>query len=94
MTSDVAKTISTCTIWLATAISLAGGLFTMRGWWDAAFYVVTTAIIVGAAVGATAVVWHAKVAKSHRAKSPLMPRSGSHPKTESDRELELERIPA
>jgi hypothetical protein len=61
MTSEVAKTISTCTIWMATAVTMTNGLFKMHG--DAAFFVVTTAIIMGAAVGATAFVWRANAVK-------------------------------
>jgi hypothetical protein len=69
MTSEVAKTISTCTIWLSVAMTLTGGLFTMHGY-DAAFFVVVTALIMGAATAATAIVWHAKAIKSPT-KSPV-----------------------
>jgi hypothetical protein len=62
MTSDVAKTISTCTIWLSVAIILTFGLFRMNA--DGIHFVVATALIMGAAIAATASVWHSNVTKS------------------------------
>ena len=55
MTAELSKTISTCTIWLATAVILTFGVFRMNG--ELLFFFVTTATIAGAAVGATALVW-------------------------------------
>ena len=57
MSSELAKTISTCSIWLAMAVIFTFGLFKMNG--DAFFFIVATVILAGAAVAATALVWHA-----------------------------------
>lgn len=55
MGSEAAKAISTCGIWLATAVILTFGLFRMN--MDFLAFFLGTAIIAGAAAGATAVVW-------------------------------------
>jgi len=55
MSSELAKTISTCSIWLAMAVIFTFGLFKMNG--DAFFFIVATVILAGAAVAATALVW-------------------------------------
>jgi hypothetical protein len=55
MSSELSKTISTCSIWLATAMILTFGLFKMNG--DPFFFVFATLVIAGAALGATALVW-------------------------------------
>ena len=47
MTSELAKTISTCSIWLAMAVIFTFGLFKMNG--DAFFFIVATVILAGAA---------------------------------------------
>jgi hypothetical protein len=56
VTSDLSKTISTCTIWLATAMIMTFGLFRMSNG-DFIFYMVLSAIIIGGAAGATATIW-------------------------------------
>jgi hypothetical protein len=56
MTNELSKTISTCTIWLATALILTFGVFRMNG--EFFFFFVITAMIAGAAVGATHIVWN------------------------------------
>jgi hypothetical protein len=61
MTSETSKAISTAAIWLSAGTSLTWGLYKMNG--DAAFFVAVTVIIAGAALGATAIVWRARVAK-------------------------------
>jgi hypothetical protein len=58
MTNEIAKTISTCAIWLATAVILTFGLFRMNG--STEFFVFTTLIICGAAAGATSAVWYTR----------------------------------
>ena len=55
MSSELAKTISTCAIWAATAVVLTFGLFRMNG--STEFFVFVTLIIAVAAAGATAAVW-------------------------------------
>jgi high-affinity Fe2+/Pb2+ permease len=55
MTSELAKTISTCAIWGAMATILTFGLFRMNG--STEFFVITTFILACAAAVATAVVW-------------------------------------
>jgi hypothetical protein len=55
MTSEISKTISTCTIWLATAMIMTFGVFQKNG--DIMFFIVVTAIIIGGAAGATTVIW-------------------------------------
>ena len=55
MTSELSKTICTCTIWLATAVILTFGLFRMNG--DIIFFVVATGMVAAAAVGGTFIVW-------------------------------------
>jgi hypothetical protein len=56
MTSELAKTISTSGIWLATAVILTFGLFRMTG--STEFFILTTMIIAGAATVATVTVWY------------------------------------
>jgi hypothetical protein len=56
MTSELAKTIATCAIWLATAVILTFGLFRMTG--STEFFIFTTLIIAGATAGATVAVWY------------------------------------
>ncbi len=56
MASEVAKTISTCAIWLAMAMVLTFGLFRMNG--STLFFAIITLIIAGAAFGATVAVWY------------------------------------
>jgi hypothetical protein len=72
MTSELAKTISTCAIWLATAVILTFGLFRMNG--STEFFVFTTLIIAGAAGGATAAVWYTR--------EPAAPSSGQAPRSD------------
>jgi hypothetical protein len=55
MKDELAKTISTCAIWLATAVILTFGLFRMTG--NAFFFLCATGVIAGAACIGTAVVW-------------------------------------
>ena len=55
MGSDTAKAVSTCVIWLATAVIMTFGLFRMNG--DFLFFFLGMAIIAGAAAGATVAVW-------------------------------------
>ncbi len=52
MTSELAKTISTCASWLATAIIFILGLFRMNS--EFIVFVVATVVIAGSAAGATA----------------------------------------
>ena len=56
MTSELSKTISTCAVWIATAVILTFGLFRMRGEWF--FFLMATMIISGSSLGATAVIWN------------------------------------
>jgi hypothetical protein len=83
MTSEVAKTISTCAIWLATAVILTFGVFrvTMSGGVESFcfLFVVAPLIIAGAAAGATTAVWYPWPA----ARSGHVPRpeDGSKPST-------------
>jgi hypothetical protein len=56
MTCELSKTISTCAIWLATAVILTFGVFRMNG--DMVFFWITTAMIAGIAYAATRVVWN------------------------------------
>jgi hypothetical protein len=58
MMRELARTISTCAIWLATATIFTFGLFRMNG--STEFFVLTTLIIAGAAAGATVAVWYTR----------------------------------
>jgi hypothetical protein len=55
MNGELAKTISTCTIWLATTVILTFGLFKMDG--SVTFFMITTGIICTAAVVGTLAIW-------------------------------------
>ena len=61
MSSDVARMLATCAIWFSTATILTFGLFRMTG--DLMFFMPVTAMICGAAVGGTALVWLSGKAK-------------------------------
>jgi hypothetical protein len=74
MTNELAKTISTSSIWIATAVILTFGLFRMSG--DFLFFFCVSVVIAGAAAGSTALIWQSDKKIDRSGEDPARPEKG------------------
>jgi hypothetical protein len=80
MSNELAKAISTCGVWLSTAVILTFGLFRMTEK-DPVFFLMISLVIAGAAAGATVAVWYPHALAKTPANGPTHP-GDNPPRTE------------